>query len=132
MLRVDPDPHLLEGLIVERGIAAGHPRDDQLGDSVTKGERIKQTVDAARRRWQLRREDRLVVGVLRLHGTCGARRQEGGQDKNPSRGTRMIHWMLGWFGLWCAGLGCAGPGSGSAPMTAVRPGIDVLLSDSIH
>ncbi len=48
-----------------------------------------------------------------------------------------MHWVLGLLGLWCVGAGC-GPAPSGAPRGSglasgpARPGIDVLLSDSIR
>jgi uncharacterized protein YbbC (DUF1343 family) len=57
------------------------------------------------------------------------------REQDHGREDAMIHWQLGMI-VWCMLAGCSRPEAAArpgptAPLPAVRPGIEVLLSDSL-
>src|SRR3989441_4732915 len=110
--RVDPPRRHLEQRIVERGVGAGEPGDDELADLLSQREGAEQRIDGdwgrGVRGRSTRPPDRLSTGTS----------EHGREYQEPMR----PH-LLSLLGL----LACAAPAAGQ-----VRPGIEVLLSDSAH
>src|SRR5438445_301051 len=110
--RVDPPPRHLEQRVVERGVGPREPGDDELADLLARREGAEQRIDGDWGR-----------GVRGRSARPPDRRTAGTSEHGREYQEPMRPHLLSLSGL----LTGAAPAAGQ-----VRPGIEVLLSDSAH
>src|SRR5215210_1119410 len=128
MQRVDPDLHAGKCLIVEGRIGTGNPGHHQLRDAVAQRQRLEQLLDVhfGRRR---------LPGKLRGLRLGSWGRTAAGPDRQRHHchcEVLGLHRALALAGIWGTCIGCAAAAGTGAARDRVRPGIEVLLTDSLH